>query len=153
MRSKFGEGESSMATATKLDLNNREREQVEQLCTEFDPEHYVPEWMKERGNEADWEAYLRFERHELRSQLEVAVAFGRALERLESYDFRLQLFNSLAEDLTKPGPISNVEGWNRFQELFTIEEHDHLENAMHEACEAACRRALFIDLDPQLVAS
>lgn len=140
-----------MATATKLDLNEQETEQVEQLCTEFDPEHFVPEWMKERGDRADWEAYLRFERDDLRAQLEVAVAFGRSLQRLESDDIRLQLFYGLASELTKASPGDDYEGWYRFHELFTKEEDNHLSDAQHEACETACRRALFIDSDPQMV--
>ena len=142
-----------MATATRLDLDDWEKEQVERLCAEFDPERFVPEWMKERGERADWEAYLQFERHELRGQLEVAVGFGRSLHRLVDNDFRLRLFYSLAQELTKPGPVGNVDGWHRFHELFTKEDYDRLENAEHEACEAACRRALFIDSDPQMVAS
>jgi len=142
-----------MTTATSLDLDDLEIERVEQLCTEFDPEHILPEWMKERGDRADWEAYLRFERDGLRAQLEVAVAFGRSLHRLESDDIRLQIFHGLASELTKASPGDDYEGWYRFHELFTKEEDNRLSDAQHEACETACRRALFIDKGPQAVAS
>ena len=49
------------------EVSDRERKVSEQLCTEFDQEHFVPRWMKERADRADREAYLRFERHELRN--------------------------------------------------------------------------------------
>ena len=103
-----------MTLATSLDLDDRERERVEQLCTEFDPEHFLPEWMKERGDRADWEIYLRHERDELRSQLEVAVAFGDSLKRLVDADFRIRLFYDLAAELTRfGGEFSDLEALER----------------------------------------
>ncbi|MDQ3218529.1 MAG: hypothetical protein M3Q18_11925 [Actinomycetota bacterium] len=38
--------------------------------------------MRERGSEADWQAYLRVERFELRGALEVAMLLGSNLDHL-----------------------------------------------------------------------
>lgn len=141
-----------MKTATKLDLNQQETERVDQLCAEFDPEQYVPEWMKERGERADWEGYLRAERHELRGQLEVAVLIGRPLARVDS-ELRQRLFYAAAQEITKVGDHDDYAAGDRLHKLFTTEESSRLNAIMHETCEAACRRALLIDSDPQMVAS
>jgi hypothetical protein len=140
-----------MTLATSLDLDDRERERVEQLCGEFDPEKFVPEWMMQRGERADWEGFLRFEREEFRRQLEVAVSFGRSLQRLANTDFRFELFCNIASEVTKFGSNADYLSVHRCYQLFEKEDSDRLFNAMGDACEAACRRALSIDSDPQAV--
>jgi hypothetical protein len=55
---------------------------VNRLCAEFDPEQYIPQEMKEQGA-AHFQGYLRVQRHELRSELEVAVLLGRAMKHME----------------------------------------------------------------------
>ncbi|MBA2365830.1 MAG: hypothetical protein H0V77_05195 [Actinobacteria bacterium] len=61
-----------MAAEVRFGLSESETELVDQLCAQFDPEQFIPQWMRERGSEADWQAYLRVERHEFREELEVA---------------------------------------------------------------------------------
>lgn len=141
-----------MTPATILNLNEQETEQVEQLCTEFDPEQFVPEWMKERGDREDWEGYLRAERHELRGQLEVAVLIGRALARVDS-ELRLRLFYAAAQEITKVGDHDDYEAGYSLEKHFTLDENDRLRNTINDAGEVAIRRALFIDPAPQMVAS
>jgi hypothetical protein len=113
-------------TATKLDLDDWEMEEVERLRAEFDPEQSVPDWMKERGEMADWAGHLRAERHELRANISVEStrlrcrASGQvSRDRRENLmargsnkhggklDDKLQ---SESEELTRSGRESHVEG-------------------------------------------
>ena len=142
-----------MATATKLDLTEQETERVNQLCAKFDPEDFFPEWMKQRGESADWEAYLRMERHELRSHLEVALLTRRAFAQLDG-ELRLRLFHDAADEIVKSGPDDDTfQAVFRVQELFTLDECDRLNAILHDNCTIACRRALYIESDPQMIAS
>jgi hypothetical protein len=166
----------------KFILDEVEEEWVSSLCREFDPEQFVAPWIRERGQEADWQAYLRVERIELREQLVIATLVGKVLEHLgkpwwadlfegveelvrdepgykwaRDPDTRLAIFYVLAQELTSgkqsPENRDDYEAGARLSHGFTKEENDHLSDAMHETCEAACRRALFIDSTPQALAN
>jgi len=63
---------------------------------------------RESREEADWEAYLRSERLELRHQVEVAVFFAPALTRLDS-DLRFPRLYELEEQLTKVGDVADFD--------------------------------------------
>jgi hypothetical protein len=43
-------------TTAKFRLSDQEQEIVDQLCNEFEPSRFLPPWMAERGEPADWEA-------------------------------------------------------------------------------------------------
>ena len=100
-----------MAAEVSFGLSESETELVDQLCAQFDPEQFIPQWMRERGSEADWQAYLRVERHEFRDEVEVAALVGSMINRpldgqrgktwVVEADTVLQLFYGLAEDLTR----------------------------------------------------
>jgi hypothetical protein len=155
----------------KFILNEVEEEWVSSLCREFDPEQFVAPGIRERGEEADWQAYRRIERSELREHLEIATLVGKVLENLSKpwwadlfegveelvrddpgykwagdADLRLAIFYQIAQELTSgkrsPEDRDDYEAGARLSHAFTKEESDHLSAAMHETCEAACRRAL-----------
>lgn len=152
-------------TTAKFRLNDSEMEMVDQLCNEFEPSQFLPPWMAERGEPADWEAWMSVERHELRGNLEVAALVGAELEHLgypwtgdpglswaRDRDARLQLFHALAERLVPMWDTADMDGIDRVQKHFTLKECDRLSDIMHDACEAACRRALLVDRGPRAVA-
>jgi len=122
-----------MAPEIKFGLSESETELVDQLCAEYDPEQFVPQWMRERGSEANWQAYLRVERHEFREEAEVAALVGGMTRRHQSgrtwvvdTDTILQLFSDLAQQLTRmAGDGSDyLEPRIRLQKHFSIEEND-----------------------------
>ena len=160
-------------------LNEVEEQWVSALCREFDPEQFVAPWIRERGDETDWQAYLRVERIELREQVEIATLVGKILDNLSKPwlgdlfegveelvrdepgykwardpELRLAIFYQLAQELTRSRAEDRDDylAGGRISEDFTMEENDHLSAAMHETCEAACRRALLIS-KPQATAS
>ena len=65
-----------MAPVARFKLDESEAQMVDGLCAEYDPEQFIPPWMRERESEADWQAYLRVERFELRGALEGAMLLG-----------------------------------------------------------------------------
>jgi hypothetical protein len=152
-------------TTARFRLTDYEVELVEQLCIEFEPSQFLPPWMAEHGEPADWEAWMRVERHELRLNLEVAVLVGAELEHIgypwtgeegpawaQDAEARLQLFHTLVDRLRPIRDDADLDGVDRVQKHFTIKECDRVSAIMHDACEAACRRALLVDRGPQAVA-
>ena len=100
-----------MTSEIKFGLSESETELVDQLCAEYDPEQYIPQWMRERGSEADWQAYLRVERHEFREEVEVAALVGGMTRRhvagrtwVVDTDTVLQLFYDFVQPLTRMAP-------------------------------------------------
>jgi len=151
-----------MTSEIKFGLSESETELVDQLCAEYDPEQYIPQWMRERGSEADWQAYLRVERHEFREEVEVAALVGGMTRRhvagrtwVVDTDTVLQLFYDFVQPLTRmAGDGSDYfEPRIRRQKHFSREENDRLTSIMSEQCDVACQRALFGDRVPQGVAS
>ena len=155
-----------VAAFASLDDESLNQEMLRWLREEYDPERFVPPWMRERGDDADWEAWLRYMRVELHEQLKVAFLVGVVLEHLGNpwtmspgYSWardevvRLQLFYGFAQELAKGGAVSDAEAGLQIQKHFTREENDRLSTIWDEACEAACRRALLIDGRPQASAS
>jgi hypothetical protein len=158
-------GEAMQTTTAKFRLTDDEQEMVDHLCTEFEPGQFLPPWMAERGEPADWEAWMRVERHELRDNLEVAVLVGAELEHIgfpwtgdpgqswaQKAEARLALFHTLVDRLVPVRDNADLDGIKRVQEHFTIQECDRLSDLMNDACEAACRRALRVDRGPRAVA-
>ena len=128
--------ERVMAEEVKFGLSESETELVDQLCAEYDPEQFIPQWRRERGSEADWQAYLRVERHEFRDEVEVAALVGSMINRpldgqrgktwVVEADTVLQLFYGLAEDLTRMTTLDDFEPRLRLEKHFSIEENNHL---------------------------
>lgn len=145
-------------------LNEIEEEWVAQLCREFDPEQFIAPWIREKGDPKDWEAYLRIERLGLRDNVVIATLVGGVLEHignpwgvLPGYDWaqdrkiRSQIFYGLAQELTRIRPEDKADVLNgyRVHDSLSTEESNRLGDAMYEACEAACRRALLLDEEQQ----
>jgi hypothetical protein len=127
------------------------RQLADHLCAEFDPERFIPDWMKARGTRAEWAALLRAERHELRGAVEVAVLVGDVLESFAHPSsepapyHRLRLFYAFAEALTSEADGRDYAAQARLSERFTLEDADRLRAILGDARHAACRRALLIE--------
>ena len=154
-----------MASVARFKLDESEAQMVDGLCAEYDPEQYIPQWMRERGSEADWEAWLRLERYELRGSVEVAVLVGSNLDHLaypwtgeghlwaREPEVRYQLFYALLDSLTTRADIDDIEGYCRLHAIFSVEESERLSAITAESSRAAYKHALCIDRGPRTVAS
>jgi hypothetical protein len=147
----------------RFGLGEGEARLVDRLCAEFDPEPLIPSWMRERGDATGWEAYLRVERHELKEEVEVAALVGSMVRCSAGRPDRTwtltsdklwSLFFGLAQELTLQGNGDDYEAAISLQHHFRMEESDYLNARLHDNCEAACRRALFMSSKgPQAIAS